>query len=56
MTDKELEMTSEEVIKYIKNNVKEFDKVAISYNRVSAEGDFLGIDNSEVRGKKHAIL
>ena len=52
MFDKELEMTSDEVIDYIKNNVVEFDKVAISYNRVSAKGDFLGIDNSDVRGKK----
>lgn len=52
MVDKELEMTSDEVIEYIKNNVKEFDRINLSYNRVSAEGDFLGIDNSDVRGKK----
>lgn len=52
MFDKELEMTSDEVIDYIKNNVAEFDKVTISYNRVSAEGNFLGIDNSDVMGKK----
>ena len=51
MVDKELTMTSDEVLDYIKNNFKEFDKVAIAYNRVSAKGDVLGVDLSEFRGK-----
>ena len=42
MVDKELTMTSDEVLDYIKNNFKEFDKVDIAYNRVSAKGDVLG--------------
>ena len=30
---------------------KEFDKVDIAYNRVSAKGDVLGVDLSDFRGK-----
>ena len=51
MVDKELTMTSDEVLDYIKNNFKEFDKVDIAYNRVSAKGDVLGVDLSDFRGK-----
>ena len=51
MVDKELTMTSDEVLDYIKNNFKEFDKVDIAYNRVSAKGDVLGVDLSDYRGK-----
>ncbi|MCQ2977584.1 MAG: DUF2097 domain-containing protein, partial [archaeon] len=48
----ELEMSSGEVINYIKNNVLEFDKVSLAYNRVSAEGDFLGSEESFDNGKE----
>ena len=51
MVDKELTMTSDEVLDYIKNNFEEFDKVDIAYNRVSAKGDVLGVDLSDFRGK-----
>ncbi len=51
MVDKELTMTSDEVLDYIKNNFEEFDKVDIAYNRVSAKGDVLGVDFSDFRGK-----
>ena len=50
MVDKELTMTSDEVLDYIKNNFEEFDKVDIAYNRVSAKGDILGVDLSDFRG------
>ena len=49
MVDKELTMTSDEVLDYIKNNFEEFDKVDIAYNRVSAKGDVLGVDLSDFR-------
>lgn len=47
MVDKEVEMTPDEVVEYVKNNFKEFDKVEISYDRIFAEGEVLGIDLSE---------
>ena len=42
MTDKDVVMTSDEVLDYIRENVEEFDKLEISYNRVFAGGDVLG--------------
>ncbi len=50
MTDKDVVMTSDEVLDYIRENVEEFDKLEISYNRVFAGGDVLGLDFSEYAG------
>ena len=50
MTDKDVVMTSDEVLDYIRENVEEFDKLEISYNRVFAGGDVLGLDFSEYNG------
>lgn len=50
MADKNVKMTSDEVLDYIRENVKEFDKLEISYNRVFAGGDVLGLDFSEYNG------
>lgn len=56
MVDIELEMSSDEVIDYIKNNVLEFDKVSLAYNRVSAKGDFLGSEESCHNDKESYIV
>ncbi len=47
MVDKEVTMTSDEVLEYLKNEIEEFDRLEIAYNRVSAEGEVLGVDLSE---------
>lgn len=43
-------MTSEEVLVYIRDNIGEFDKIDLSYNRVSAAGEVLGVDYSNEDG------
>ena len=48
---KELELTTEEAVKYLKENVKIHDILEISYNRIFAEGEVLNVDFSEYFGK-----
>lgn len=48
---KELELTTEEAVKYLKENVKIHDKIEISYNRIFAEGEILNVDFSEYFGE-----
>jgi hypothetical protein len=39
----EVQMTLEEAIEYVRNEVKETDTLEISYNRIFAPGEVLGI-------------
>lgn len=48
---KELELTAEDAVKYLKENVKMHDRIQIAYNRVFAEGEVLNVDFSEYFGK-----
>lgn len=48
---KEIELTTKEAVKYLKENVKIHDKLEISYNRIFAEGEVLNMDFSEYFGK-----
>lgn len=48
---KELELTTQEAVKYLKENVKIHDLLEISYNRIFAEGEVLNVDFSEYFGK-----
>ena len=48
---KELKLTTEEAVNYLKENVKIHDKIEISYNRVFAEGEVLNMDFSEYFGE-----
>ena len=48
---KELELTAEAAVKYLKENVKMHDRIQIAYNRVFAEGEVLNVDFSEYFGK-----
>ncbi|WP_405305404.1 DUF2097 domain-containing protein [Methanobrevibacter sp.] len=44
---KNLELTTQEAVKYLKENVKVHDILEISYNRIFAEGEVLNVDFSE---------
>ena len=48
---KELELTTQEAVKYLKENIKIHDVLEISYNRIFAEGEILNVDFSEYFGK-----
>lgn len=48
---KELELTTQEAVNYLKENVKIHDVIQISYNRIFAEGEVLNVDFSEYFGK-----
>lgn len=48
----EIEMTLEEAIEYVRNNVKVRDILEISYSRIFAPGEVLGItEEDEVTGE-----
>ena len=44
---KELELTTEEAVNYLKEHVKIHDRLEISYNRIFAEGEVLNMDFSK---------
>ena len=48
---KEMKLTTEEAVKYLKENVKIHDNIEISYNRIFAEGEVLNMDFSEYFGE-----
>lgn len=52
MNVKELEMDCDEAISYIKKEVKVYDILELSYNRVFTPGEVLNIDTSAYNGKK----
>lgn len=48
---KEIELTTKEAVKYLKENVKMHDRIEIAYNRVFAVGEVLNVDFSEYYGE-----
>ncbi|KZX15540.1 hypothetical protein MBCUT_14480 [Methanobrevibacter cuticularis] len=52
MNLQELELDCDEAIDYIKKNVKVYDILELSYNRVFTPGEVLNIDTSEYNGKE----
>lgn len=48
---KQLELTTNEAVDYLKNNIKIHDSLEISYNRIFAVGEVLNVDFSEYFGK-----
>lgn len=48
---KELNLTTQEAVSYLKENVEIHDKIEISYNRIFAEGEVLNVDFSEYFGE-----
>ncbi|MEA4956419.1 hypothetical protein SDC9_17862 [bioreactor metagenome] len=51
MSINELEMDCDKAIEYIKENVRVYDILELSYNRVFTPGEVLNIDTSEYNGK-----
>ena len=50
--EKEVQMTLEEAIEYVRNNVHVTDTLEISYNRIFAPGEVLGItEEDEITGE-----
>ena len=49
--EKELTMDCDEALKYVKDEVKVFDVLELSYNRVFTPGEVLNIDTSEYNGE-----
>ena len=49
---KEIQMSIEDTIEYVRNNVKVADILEISYNRIFAPGEVLGIvEEDEITGE-----
>lgn len=48
---KQLKLTVDEAVNFLKENVKIHDNLEISYNRMYAEGEVLNVDFSEYFGK-----
>jgi hypothetical protein len=48
---KELKLTTQEAVDYLKEQVKIHDRIEISYNRIFAEGEVLNVDFSEYFGE-----
>lgn len=48
---REMELTTKDAVKYLKENLKIHDKIEISYNRIFAEGEVLNVDFSEYFGE-----
>ena len=48
---KQLELTTKDAIKYLKENVKMHDRIEIAYDRIFAEGEVLNVDFSKYFGE-----
>lgn len=48
--EKEINLNSEEVLDYLKENVEEYDILEISYNRIYAPGEVLNMEIVEGEG------
>ena len=53
---KELSLSVDEAVNYLKENVKIHDNLEISYNRIFAEGEILNMDFSEYFGKPEDLI
>lgn len=49
---KELTMDCEELIEYVKKNVKAYDNVELSYNRVFTPGEVINVETCVLKGGK----
>lgn len=48
---KELELSTQDAVNYLKEHVKMHDRIEISYNRIFAEGEVLNMDFSKYFGE-----
>ena len=54
--EKEINLNAEEAIEYVKSNVKNYDVLEISYNRVFVPGEVLDVSEVENEGIKSLRL
>ncbi len=54
--EKEINLNAEEAIEYVKSNVKNYDVLEISYNRVFVPGEVLDVSAVEHKGIKSLRL
>jgi hypothetical protein len=54
--EKEINLNAEEAIEYVKSNVKNYDVLEISYNRVFVPGEVLDVSAVENEGIKSLRL
>lgn len=50
--EKQLKMDCDEAIEYIKNNVKTYDNLALSYNRIYTPGEVINIETVCLKGRE----
>ena len=50
--EKELTMDCDEAIEYIKNNVKTYDNLELSYNKVYTPGEVIGIETECLKDRE----
>jgi hypothetical protein len=54
--EKEINLNAEAAIEYVKSNVKNYDVLEISYNRVFVPGEVLDVSAVEINGIKSLRL
>jgi hypothetical protein len=54
--EEEISLKAEEAIDYIKDNVENHDTLEISYNRIYAPGEVLGVQMDEEHGEEFLQL
>lgn len=50
--EKNLKMDCDEAIEYVKNNVKAYDNLELSYNRIYTPGEVINIHTECLKGKE----
>ena len=50
--EKKLKMDCDEAIEYIKNNVKSYDNLELSYNRIYTPGEVINIETECLKGRE----
>ena len=50
--EKQLKMDCDEAIEYIKNNVKSYDNLELSYNRIYTPGEVINIETVCLKGRE----
>lgn len=49
--EKQLKMGCDEAIEYVKNNVKTYDNLELSYNRIFTPGEVINVDAGRFKGR-----
>ncbi len=49
--EKQIKMGCDEAIEYVKSNVKTYDNLELSYNRIFTPGEVINVDSRRIAGK-----